>query len=186
MSASVALNLSGCVPVLIGGGFVAGGYTAMRDKKIGSTINDTKLDAAIKTRLYKISPKLYSDVSVVVDHGCVLLTGSVSDPEWVVVAERESWAVDGVVAVDNNITHGEAITTAQTVKDGYITSVCRTSLMCTSGVRSVNYKLKTMNNIVYVRGVSKTEEEKQLVLAKLQKVRGIKKVVSYVTVSNRK
>jgi osmotically-inducible protein OsmY len=158
----------------------------MRDKRIGSTIDDTKLDAAIKTRLYKISPKLYSEVSAVADHGCVLLTGTVSDPEWISAAEREAWAVDGVVAVDNNLTHGEAITPSQTIKDGYLTSVCRTSLMCTGGVHSVNYKLKTMNNIVYVRGVAKTEEEKQRVLSKLQTLRGIKKVVSYVTVAKKK
>jgi osmotically-inducible protein OsmY len=174
------------VPVLVGGGMVAGGYTMLRDKKIGSSLNDSKLDTAVKGRLYKISPKLFSEVSAVVDNGCVLLTGSVSNPEWVGVAEREAWAVEGIVAVDNNLTFGEEISPAQTIKDGYLTSICRTTLMCTSGIHSTNYKLKTMNNVVYIRGIAKTNDELQLIFNKLQKVKGVKKVVSYVVVTNGK
>jgi osmotically-inducible protein OsmY len=183
--ANISMFITGCLPVIVGAGMVTGGYTALRDKKIGDSLNDSKLDAEIKRRLYKVSPKLFSEVSVVSDQGCILLTGVVSNPEWVSIAEREAWAVNGVEAVDNNITSGEEILPAQVLKDGYITSACRTTLICTAAVRSVNYKLKTMNNVVYVRGVARTDEELNVVLSQLQKVKGVKKVVSYINVTNR-
>jgi osmotically-inducible protein OsmY len=174
--------LSGCVPVILGGGMAAGGYTALRDKRIGDSINDSKLDIAIKNRLYKVSPKLFSEVSAVVNEGCVLLTGVVSNPEWIGIAEKEAWTVDGVVAVDNNITHGEEISAGQIAKDNLITTACRSALICTAAIRSVNYKLKTANGVVYVTGIARTENELAIVLARLQKVSGVKKVVSYVKV----
>ncbi|MBQ7524763.1 MAG: hypothetical protein IJT08_04115, partial [Alphaproteobacteria bacterium] len=59
--------LSGCVPVIVGGGMVAGSYTALREKKIGDSLSDSKIDIEIKKKLYAIDPKLYSDVSVVTD-----------------------------------------------------------------------------------------------------------------------
>ncbi|MDR0744682.1 MAG: hypothetical protein LBE97_01875, partial [Holosporales bacterium] len=67
--------ISGCVPVIIGGGAIGGSCLAIRDKKIGESLSDTKLETVIKARLYKISPELYSAVSVSVDQGNVLLTG---------------------------------------------------------------------------------------------------------------
>jgi osmotically-inducible protein OsmY len=174
--------LSGCVPIIVGGGLATGGYTALRDKKVGDSLNDSKLDGEIKKRLYKVSPKLFSEVSAVVDEGCVLLTGVVSNPEWVSVAEKESWAVEGVAAVDNNVTYGEAVSPGQIAKDGLITTACRSALICAGDVRSVNYKLKTTDGVVYVRGIARTENELSIVLSKLQRVSGVKKVISYVKI----
>ncbi|MDR2667125.1 MAG: BON domain-containing protein [Holosporales bacterium] len=170
------------MPVMIGGGMVACGYTALRDKKVGDSLNDSKIDVAIKKRLYKVDPKLFSEVSVVTNQGCVLFTGVVSNPEWGGVAEKEAWKVEGVIAVDNNITSGEELTPGQIVKDGFITSSCRSALICASGVRSVNYKIKTANGVVYITGVARTEEELNTTLSKLQNVSGVKKVVSYVNI----
>ena len=175
--------LSGCVPVIVGGTMVAGGYTALRDKKIGDSLNDSKIDIAIKNRLYKIDHKLQSDVSAVADHGCVLLTGVVSNPEWVSVAEREVWAVSGVLEVNNHITVGE-FSASQLVKDDYLTTACKTALLCNKEIRSVNYKIKTYDSVVYVLGIARTDEELKIVLTNVQKVKGVKKVVSYVKLLN--
>lgn len=169
---------SGCVPVIIGGSMVAGGYTVARDKKLGDTLNDSKIDIEIKNRLYKIDHKLQSDVSAVTDHGSVLLTGVVSNPEWVGVAEREAWAVNGVSEVNNHITVGEFSAT-QLVKDDYLTTACKTALLCEKNVRSVNFKIKTYDAVVYVLGIACTEEELRTVLNVVQKVKGVKKVISY-------
>ncbi len=177
---SLACALTGCVPIIVGGMATTGGYLAVRDKSIGTSFTDTKMDAAIKSRIYKIDKQLYSDVSVSVDRGCVLLTGVVNNPEFIGRVEKEAWSVDGVKIVDNNLTAGEQIPMSQILKDGAITSACRTSLMCSSGIKSVNYKLKTTNGVVYVTGLAKSEEELNLVLSKIQKIKGVKKVVSYV------
>jgi osmotically-inducible protein OsmY len=173
------------MPVIVGSGMVACGYTTLRDKKMGDSLNDSKIDIAIKKRLYAVDSKLFSEVSAVTNQGCVLLTGVVSNPEWGGIAEREAWQVDGVVAVDNNVTSGEELSPGQIVKDGFITSSCRSSLLCAFSVRSVNYKLKTADGVVYVTGVARTEEELNTVLSKLQNVSGVKKVVSYVSITGK-
>ncbi|MDR3224591.1 MAG: BON domain-containing protein [Holosporales bacterium] len=179
--ASSVIFLSGCVPVIIGG-MAAGGYTAARDKKFGDSINDSKIDVAVKNRLYKISPQLFSEVSAVCDENCVLLTGAVSNPEWVSVAERETWMVDGVRVVYNNVRAGSPLSIGQVTKDNLITTSCKSTLLCTSNVRSINYKLKTSDRVVYVRGLARSEDELAIVLEKLKGVSGVKKIVSYVRV----
>lgn len=164
---------------MIGGGIVAGGYTAMKDKKLGDSMNDSKIDLEIKNKLYKIDHKLQSDVSAVTDHGCVLLTGVVSNPEWGSIAEREAWAVNGVVEVNNHITTGE-FSVSQLLKDDYLTTACKTALLCSKEVKSINYKIKTYDSVVYVLGIARSQEELEKALNSIQKVKGVKKVVSYV------
>lgn len=182
LASSVISIVTGCVPVVVGTGMMAGGYTTLRDKKVGESLTDSKMDAEIKKRLYKISPDLYSSVSVVVDQGCVLLTGTVTNPEWISLAEKESWAVEGVIVVDNNLTSGDPIPVSQIMKDGFITSACRSSIICSKDIKSVNYKIKTMNGIVYVTGLARSESELDTALSKIQGVNGVNKVISYVNI----
>lgn len=183
---SLSTITTGCVPMLACTGLGAGGYTAMRDKGVGESLSDTKIESMIKAKLYKISPELYSNVSVSADNGCVLLTGAVTNPSWVHDAERESWATNGVVVVDNNITSGNTIGFGTMIQDGSLTSRVRGALICTKNVKSVNYKIKTMDGIVYVRGVASTKEELNEVLTTIQHTRGVKKVVSYIAIKNNK
>lgn len=177
---------TGCVPMIAGTGMGIGGYTAIREKGIGESISDTKIESAIKTKLYKISPELYSNVSVSADKGCVLLTGAVLNQSWISDAERESWATEGVIAVDNNIISGQTLGVDKIIQDGVLTSKVRGSLLCAKSVKSVNYKLKTMNSIVYIRGVASSKEELEKVLSIIQHTRGVKKIVSYVILAEKK
>ena len=174
-----SLIVSSCVPVIVGGGMVAGGYTTFRDKKLGDSMNDSKIDLEMKNKLYKVSPKLQSEVSAVTDHGCVLLTGVVSNPEWAGTAEKEAWTIKGVVEVNNHITTGK-FSASQLIKDDYLTTACKTALLCNKNVKSVNYKIKTYDSVVYVLGIARTEAELTEALNAVQKVKGVKKVVSYV------
>ena len=43
----------------------------------------------------------------------------------------------------------------------------------------MNFKIKTYDAVVYVLGIARTEEELRTVLNVVQKVKGVKKVVSY-------
>lgn len=185
MLVSIALIQTGCVPVIVGGGMVAGGYTAIREKKVGDSLTDSKIEMSIKKKLYSVDPKLFSEVSVNVDKGCVLLTGRVSKQEWIDIAEKTSWTVDGVNAVDNNITFGEEVSASQVVSDSMITIACRSKLLCTAAIRSVNFKLKTNDGVVFVTGVARTKDEQNLVLSTIQKVNGVKKVVSYIELTEK-
>jgi osmotically-inducible protein OsmY len=186
LPASISIVITGCVPIIIGTGVTTGGYIAVRDKRVGDSIKDTKIEAEIKKRLYGISAQLHSDVSVISDHGNVLLTGNVHNPDWVNIAEKEAWATDGVVVVDNCLVFGEEISASQAMKDGLITSSCRTSLLCDSNIKSVNYKIKTMNGVVHLLGIARSKDELKLVLSKIQSISGVQKIISYVNLQQKK
>jgi hyperosmotically inducible protein len=176
---------SGCVPMIIGAGAGTIGYTSTRDKSIGETMHDTSIEASIKSKLYKISPQLYSNVSVISDRGSVLLTGIVQNPQLIQQTEREAWKVRGVVTVENNISVGKEQSIADVSQDAMITSKVKGELLGKSLVRSSNYKIKTMDKIVYIMGVSRNSKERDIVLSTIQHIRGIKKVVSYITVNQK-
>jgi osmotically-inducible protein OsmY len=178
--------MTGCVPVLVGGGMVGGGYLVARDKDMGETIADSKLDTLVKNRLYKVDHKLFSEVSAVANEGIVLLTGVVSNSEWVAIAERETWAVRGVKGVRNYVRHGEELTSGQVAKDGWITTKCKTTLTVTKDVRSVNYKIKTADSVVYIMGIAQTKQERITVLTALKQISGVKKVVSFIKATDDK
>ncbi|MBQ8651351.1 MAG: BON domain-containing protein [Alphaproteobacteria bacterium] len=182
MLVSFIICFTGCVPVIVGGGMVVGAHTAMKDKKVGDSINDSKIDIEVKKRLYSYDHQMFSEVSAVTNNGCVLLTGHVSNPEWIKISEQEAWKVQGVVAVDNNLVCGD-ISVGDILGDGFITTSCRSQLIFAGDVKSVNYKLKTCNAVVYVRGTARSKEELDRVLEILQKVRNVKKVVSYVEIA---
>jgi osmotically-inducible protein OsmY len=178
--------LQGCAPVIIGSGVAVsvatGGYVMTRDKTVGTSIDDTKIGTVIRSNLYRISPQCYSDVSVMVDKGGVLLTGSVSEEAWIERVEEEAWKVKGVISVDNNLVYGKKISVATIMKDSLITSEVRTALLGTKEVRSSNYKIKTTDGIVYLRGIAYTERERKIALDTIRRIKGVKKIVSYVTI----
>ncbi|MDR2458975.1 MAG: BON domain-containing protein [Holosporales bacterium] len=177
---------TGCVPVLIGGGMAGGGYIAVRDKGVGETITDAKLDTLVKSRLYKANRKLFSEVSAVASDGIVLLTGVVSNQDWVMIAEKETWAVKGVKGVRNYLRYGDELTPGQITKDGWITTKCKTTLTVTKDVRSVNYKIKTADSVVYVAGIAQTVQERSIVLATIKQISGVKRVVSFIKIADSK
>jgi osmotically-inducible protein OsmY len=176
---------SGCAPIFVGAGLSVGGYAVSREKSVGDSINDSKIENSIKYRIYKISPELYSNVSVIVDRGNVLLTGVVPNSQWPQFVEKEAWQTHGVYAVNNNISVGQFLNVSRILEDGAITSKIKMGLTYKKNVRSANYKIKTVNSIVYVLGVSKTNEELNLVFDAIKHVKNIKKVISYVEVMKR-
>lgn len=179
----ICVFLTGCVTSIIGTGIV-GGYALFRDKNIGDSITDSKIDILIKTKLSKIDKELCSNVSVVTNNGCVLFTGRVSHPEDSDLVEKTAWSVAGVCIVDNNIIIGKKLSKKQIMQDGKITLKCRAILLCSQSVKSVNYKIKTMLNIVYISGIARNEEELQIVIANIKKIKKVKKVVVDVKIKN--
>ena len=181
-----AVLFTACVPMaFLGAGALTGGYIAGRDKKVSQSLGDAKIDAQIKNRLQEYTAKTFTGVSVVTDNGCVLLTGHVPDESLIQDVEKIAWSIPGVKIVDNNITVGQT-SFGQTMKDAYITSACRTALIGTENIKSLNIKIKTMSNIVYLSGVVQSNEELNIVIDTIKQIQGVKKVVSYISVKNGK
>lgn len=166
--------------VLIGTGAAVGGIVAGRDKKINSSIQDTKTDIEIKKKLQQYDINAFKNVSVTTDNGCVLLTGTVKNDEYIQQAEKIAWEVPEVKIVDNNITI-KNISMQQIAKDGYLTAACRAKLLAESDIKSLNIKIKTVDGVVYLSGTAKNQKEIDNIVNAIKQINGIKKIISYIS-----
>ena len=73
------LALSGCAPIIIGGGALVG-TLATKEKGISGTVSDSAISTKIKAGLYKHESDLFSKVGISVQSGDVLLTSTFTPP----------------------------------------------------------------------------------------------------------
>lgn len=175
-----ALSLTRCTTVAIVGGGAAVGTMALRDKSVGETVSDTALSARVKKALYKVSPDVHALVGVNVQEGEVLLTGALPTEKLRTDAEKAVWKVRDVRCVYNNIAISDRAPICNYSKDAWITSQVKAKLLGTAKIRSVNYSVKTVNNVVYIFGIARTKAELDHVVDIASRVRGVDRVMSYI------
>lgn len=174
------LILTQCTTVAIVGGGAAAGTMALRDKSVGTSATDTIISARVSKALYKVSPDVHAHVGVNVQEGEVLLTGSLPDEEQRIAAEAAAWSVKNVERVYNNIELSGRGPLKNYAQDAWITSQVKSKLLATSKIRSVNYSIKTVNNVVYIFGIARNQEELKKVTEIASRVRGVSRVMSYI------
>lgn len=153
---------------------------ALRDKSIGATVSDTALSARVIKALYKVGPNVQALVGVNVQEGEVLLTGALPTEELRTAAEKAVWKVRDVKCVYNNIAISDKAPINNYSKDAWITSQVKAKLLGTAKIRSVNYSVKTVNNVVYIFGIARTKAELDRVVDIASRVRGVERVMSYI------
>ncbi|MBY0281798.1 MAG: BON domain-containing protein [Alphaproteobacteria bacterium] len=182
---TAGLTLSSCIaPLVIGGGATVGAI-ATKEKGITGTASDSQISVVLKAKLYQFDPSLYSQVTVNVQSGEVLLAGIVTKAEWQAEAERIAWEVNGVTHVVNHIETSEEGTGVGTImQDSVITTQVKANLFCDGDIRSLNYSIKTVNGVVYIMGIAQSQEELDKVGKYASSVKGVQKVMSYAKVKD--
>jgi osmotically-inducible protein OsmY len=183
-SVTMSVALSGCVPVLIGGGVVTTGVLASRDKGVSGSMSDTGISTLIKKKFYSFHPDLHAQVGINVQYGDVLLTGVVKDSVWKEEAEKLVWQVDGVKNVFNHIKVSSESNYKSLISDSWITTQIRSKLTADGCVNSLNFSVKTIEESVYLMGVAQTQEELDQVLQICRNTRGVQKVICLAQVKN--
>lgn len=99
----VALGLSGCVPLLIGGAAVGGYYIGQDDRSASRIAEDSAITTRVKSRF--VGDRYVDAFSINVDthEGTVTLHGSVTTKFVRDQAEKLATGTKGVLAVDNRI-----------------------------------------------------------------------------------
>ncbi len=185
LSLSTSLFLvTGCIAPLVIGGGAAIGTLAVREKGVTGTMSDSQISMVIKAKLYSYDPDLHARVTVNVEGGEVLLTGSVQNQEWPVEAERIAWEASGVKKVLNNIqvVDNDEIGVGIYAQDSWITTQLKSKLLFGDDIRSLNYSIKTVGGVAYILGVAQSKEELDKVLDIASKTSGVTKVVNYTRV----
>lgn len=182
----MTLTLSGCLPAVFTA-TTGSAIAAAKDQSIGETIDDIKIAAAIRTVLAKKKFKeLYTKIHVEVSQGRVLYTGSVEKDEDIQVAIQTAWDQKGVKEVINELTvdqHSNHFDLVQYTKDTMITSQIKSKMFADRTIKVVNYTILTLNNVVYIFGQARSEDELEKVGEIASKIRGVEKVVSHAKVA---
>ncbi|MBL0318866.1 MAG: BON domain-containing protein [Alphaproteobacteria bacterium] len=175
------LSLNGCVPV-VGAAAATTGVFASQDRTVGNAIDDKTTWAKIKDQ-YIQSPdrQLLSGVNVEVIENRVLLSGSVDTQESALKAVELAWKVTSVKEVINEIQIRKKSAKNFAI-DSWVTTQVKSKLLANENVRSINYHVETVNGVVYLFGLAKSQSELEAATKSASTVPEVKKVVSHVRI----
>lgn len=181
----VIMSLNSCVPALIGGAAV-GGKVMMQDKTVGEAISDNTIWTKIRAGFIREKiDSLLGTINIEVSEGRVLLTGSIAQSQDIVKILKLVWEQDGVKEVINEIKvkdNKDETSAFDYAKDTWTTTQIKTKLLFTSDIRSGNFNIETMDSVVYLFGIAKSEDELGVVKDIASSVGNAKKIVSYIRV----
>jgi osmotically-inducible protein OsmY len=175
-----ALALTACAPVAVGTAGVVLTRSVMQERTTKDALNDTDIALGLNKRLLDHSARLFSDVSIDVVEGRVVLTGSVPTREDKVTATELAWATPGVKSVDDELTVAEDSGTKAYLQDAWISNQLRVALMTDAQISKVNYNVETVNKVVHLTGLARSRDELSRVIAHASETPGVARVVSHV------
>lgn len=187
--------MSGCVQVL-----TETAKKAREDRTTGDQVADGRISTGILSRLSGKDKGLLLDVNADVWEQRVLLTGALSDPKVrgeVVQLVRQDQRVrqvyDEIQIVSNSEQEARREQAEkekqenpsgarQVVSDFWISTKIEAQLVAASGVRSVNYRWRSVRNTVYIIGRARSPEELNKVLETCRATDGVKSVRHFVEI----
>jgi len=176
----LSMLTSGCIPMLVAGGTETAVVVA-QERSVGSAVDDAGILIQIKNLYAKQDYKdLLANVEVKSVEGRVLLTGNVDKPDSQIEAVRLAWQVNGVKEVINEIQVNDKAGIWNYTRDVWISTQVRSRLILEKGVRSINYSVITVNQVVYLTGIAQDQAELDKVTTVASTTNYVQRVVSYV------
>ena len=180
LALSAITFLSGCVPLFIGGGTETAVVVA-QERSVGDAVDDAGILFNIKDQFIRQEDKdVFLNVEVKVVEGRVLLTGNVDKPESQIEAVRLTWLVGGVTEVINEIQINDQSGIWNYTRDVWVSTQVRSRMLFAKDIRSINYSVITVNQVVYLMGVAQSQEELKKATYLASTTSYVKRVVSHV------
>ena len=154
-----AAAASSCAAVVVGAGGEAA-YVAAQERSMGNAVDDAGILLKIKNAYAQKDFKdLLANVEIKVTEGRVLLTGNVDKPESQVEGVRLAWQVEGVREVMNEIQLNDKAGFSNYVRDAWVSNNIRARFLAEKNLRSINYSVMTVNQVVYLMGIAQDQTE---------------------------
>lgn len=180
----LGLILSGCAVAIIGGG-TEGAVIASQERTTGNALDDAGILLKIKNLYAQNDFKdLLANVEIKVVEGRVLLTGNVDKPDSQIQAVNLAWQVNSVREVINEIQISDKAGLGNYSRDVWISTQIKSRLLFTKGIRSVNYSIITVNQVVYMMGIAQDQDELDKATNIASTTGYVERVVSYVRLKN--
>lgn len=153
--------LSACVPLVVGGGMVAGTLVAVDRRTAGTVVEDESIEVKAANRIRDtLGDK--ARINVTSYNRQVLLTGEVGNETDKQALGRLVESVDNVRAVVNETMVAPfTATLSQRSGDTFITGKVRASLLDAKDLQASAFKVVTENKVVYLMGIVTPREAKR-------------------------
>lgn len=183
----VVLGATGCMQV-----YEQAAKTAFEDRSNDDHILDVKIDTNILSALSDKDKSLLLDVKTDVWEQRVMLTGTLDDPKMkadvvrlvkqadprvkqiydeIQIVSKEEKEQRREAAKNKDESKKEGV--GQAVNDFWIETKINSQLLSTRGVTSVNYRWRSVRDVVYLIGRSRSDDELKTVLGIVRKTEGV-------------
>jgi len=178
---SLTLAVSGCsVWGTAAGAGAVGATAAQSEKGFRRSVADTDIRIAINDLWLQADEEMFRKVNLQVQEGRVLLTGNVPLPEQRVEAVRLAWQAPGVREVINEIEVNDTSGVTDLARDTWISTQLKTDLLFDQDVSSIDYSIETVNQVIYLMGVARSQAELNRVVGHAKDISYVRRVVNYV------
>ena len=176
----LSFSLSSCAALIIGGGG-EGARVVAQERSAGNAVDDAGIVLKIKNLYAQNDFKdLLANVEIKVIEGRVLLTGNVDKPDSQIQGVRLAWQVSGVKEVINEIQLNDKAGFSNYARDLWISTQIKSRLLFEKHIRSVNFSIITVNQVVYIMGIAQDQDELERVTYVCSTTSYVERVVSYV------
>ena len=171
----ISLLVNSCAIISTTGSLVGSASTSTRG--FSGTIEDTYLMSKIVSKITLMKLSNFSNITVSVTNGKVLLAGNIENQEKRLELIKKVWWIDGVKEVLNELEIGPRTSFSEKAEDFVFEAKIEKRLLFEPGIFSNNYSVDVVNGKVYVMGISSDIEEKTKVENFLNNMNDIKKLI---------
>ena len=172
----ILLTLSGCIGVSSQGVLGTGVNVFLDPRTLGTQIDDSIMQKSFLIRVSQIDKKYVLSVSSKVVDGHIYLTGTVGSVDEKILLTKIAWKTEGARSVKNNIKVKDKFSLKNSAKDLLITSQLKVALLSNKQVSMANYQINTVNQIIFIFGIAKSESEKREVINEAKIIQDVKNI----------
>ena len=172
----ILLTLSGCIGVSSQGVLGTGVNIFLDPRTLGTQIDDSIMQKSFLIRVSQIDKKYVLSVSSKVVDGHIYLTGTVDSVDEKILLTKIAWKTEGARSVKNNIKVKDKFSLKNSAKDLLITSQLKVALLSNKQVSMANYQINTVNQIIFIFGIAKSESEKREVINEAKIIQDVKNI----------
>ena len=172
----ILLALSGCVGVSSQGVLGTGVNIFLDPRTLGTQIDDSIMQKSFLIRVSQIDKRYVLSVSSKVVDGHIYLTGTVDSVDEKILLTKIAWKTEGARSVKNNIKVKDKFSLKNSAKDLLITSQLKVALLSNKQVSMANYQINTVNQIIFIFGIAKSESEKREVINEAKIIQDVKNI----------
>ena len=179
-----SLLLYGCVGVSSQGVLGTGVSIYTDPRTLGTQIDDSIMQKSLGIRVAQVNSKYIISVSTKVIDGHIFLKGTVDTVDEKILMTKLAWKIEGARSVKNNLKVKDKFSLKNEAKDLLITSQIKVALLANKKVKSVNYQINTVNQIIYIFGIAQDEEERREVINEGKQILDVKNVDATIFLVN--